>query len=265
MKKFVKQLLKNTYFSLSKAFVSGLTNRASILMYHSIGHNKAFFTVRPEEFEKQMKYLHEHGFIVVKLSELVDKLRRKENISNHVAITFDDGYADNCDEAFPILKKYRLEFTVFVATDFIGRSMTNSEGVTIPIMDDSKLQELVASGLAELMPHTASHKPLTMYANDSWKADIDKSHEYLVQSFHSSADIFAYPKGKFMKTVPDYLAEKGYIASVGVEEGLIRSDDDLFKLKRNSVDSTTSMTQFKGKLSKAIEWYVKCKPGGLNG
>jgi peptidoglycan/xylan/chitin deacetylase (PgdA/CDA1 family) len=206
-----------------------------------------------------MKHLKEHGYRIVKLSKLVESLMRGDDISGMVSVTFDDGYEDNFLIALPILKKYGIPFSVFVATDAIGGSMTNSEGVTLPMMDMRQLTEVVTGGLGEALPHTASHRPLTSYSDTAWKPDIERSRQVLMQQCGSAADIFAYPQGKYTKEIPEYLKEHGYRAAVTVREGLVSPQDDLFLLRRNSVDMTTTMAQFKGKVSAAIDVYMKLK------
>lgn len=112
----MKGILKTVLFSLLLPFLGSLKGRASILMYHSIGEGGAFFAVTEEDFEKQLLYLKRRGFVCITLSELVEKLERKEDVSSNVVLTFDDGYEDNYTKAFPLLKKYDIPATIFLIT-----------------------------------------------------------------------------------------------------------------------------------------------------
>ena len=84
-------------------------NVASILMYHSVGDNDLFFTVKEPDFEKQLKYLKKKNFNCLTLSELLDKREKKESLKNCVALTFDDGYLDNYEIVFPLLKNIKFQ------------------------------------------------------------------------------------------------------------------------------------------------------------
>ncbi len=75
--------------------------------------------VRPETFRMHCDYLASHCNVVT-LNELVSLIKSKAKIPpKTVAITFDDGWADNYQFALPILKDHKLPATVFLATGFI--------------------------------------------------------------------------------------------------------------------------------------------------
>lgn len=100
---------------------------AIILMFHSIASADAAEFINPanrltpDMFARQMAFLTAHRR-VVPLSQVADQL--VAGISppaNTVCITFDDGYLDNLTVAAPILERYRLPATLFLATGYVGR------------------------------------------------------------------------------------------------------------------------------------------------
>jgi peptidoglycan/xylan/chitin deacetylase (PgdA/CDA1 family) len=98
-----------------------LSKRFQILGYHKVSPDRHpfFEPLPPDIFEKQMEFLKSR-YRVLGLRELVERTVRGEVPERAVAITFDDGYRDNYDYAFPILQKYKLPATIFLATDAIG-------------------------------------------------------------------------------------------------------------------------------------------------
>ncbi|NBC95596.1 MAG: polysaccharide deacetylase family protein [Deinococcus-Thermus bacterium] len=92
---------------------------STVLAYHAVAdapsYASAAITVSPRAFERQMAYLAAR-YRVVPLDEALAARVADDRRENLVAITFDDGYADNLDVAVPILRKHGLTATFFVTT-----------------------------------------------------------------------------------------------------------------------------------------------------
>ena len=105
-----------------------IDSRLVILMYHRV--LPEFDPLRPDDitlpvFARCMRTL-KRFFNVVPLSEAVDGLRKGLLPRRSVAITFDDGYADNVTSAAPVLAELGLPATVFVTSGFLdGGRMWN--------------------------------------------------------------------------------------------------------------------------------------------
>ena len=101
--------------------------KVPILMYHYIepipSNNKdqirADLTVTPERFETQLKFLKERGYTSIDLYQFYGALARGAALPpKPIVFTFDDGYADMHEYAFPLMKKYGFTGTIFMITDF---------------------------------------------------------------------------------------------------------------------------------------------------
>src|SRR5438132_9371928 len=97
-----------------------LARRFQILAYHKVSPDPHpfFEPVHPALFEQQMQFLS-RCYRVMPLLEIVKRNVCGDVPDRAVAITFDDGYRDNYEYAFPILKKFGLPATIFVATGAI--------------------------------------------------------------------------------------------------------------------------------------------------
>jgi peptidoglycan/xylan/chitin deacetylase (PgdA/CDA1 family) len=99
----------------------------TILMYHGVSAESEFRGLRNaaqlhlprEDFIAQMRLLKKHRKVIA-ISEMVDGLRHGDDLSNTVALTFDDGYDNNLRVAAPILADHAMPASVFLATDHIG-------------------------------------------------------------------------------------------------------------------------------------------------
>lgn len=92
-----------------------------ILTYHRVNDDRdPFFPATSvETFSRQMEYLASH-YQVYSLEEIVQRLKARDVPEKALVVTFDDGYRDNYTNAFPILKRFSIPATVFLATDSIG-------------------------------------------------------------------------------------------------------------------------------------------------
>jgi peptidoglycan/xylan/chitin deacetylase (PgdA/CDA1 family) len=93
----------------------------SVFTYHRVNDNRdPFFpALSTQVFERQMQYIARH-YVVLPVEDLVERMALGSVPRNAVAITFDDGYRDNLTHAAPILARYHLPATIFLATGFIA-------------------------------------------------------------------------------------------------------------------------------------------------
>ena len=96
---------------------------ALVLLYHRIAaepHDPLGLCVAPDRFSEQLDVLR-RAHHVLDLQELVDGVRAGDVPDGAVALTFDDGYRDNAEEAEPRLAEARVGATLFATTSFIER------------------------------------------------------------------------------------------------------------------------------------------------
>ncbi|BFU93644.1 MAG: putative Polysaccharide deacetylase [Nitrospira sp.] len=124
------KLLAETYYYSGLAHVRN-RGRVAIVTYHRVvpndmvraEHIQPGMYVRTESFEAHAAYLRER-FVVLPFADLLEQWRTDglDSSKRYCVITFDDGWHDNYRYAFPVLKKYGLPATIFLATDYIGTS-----------------------------------------------------------------------------------------------------------------------------------------------
>ncbi len=240
----IKDILKTAWY-MSSRFLPA--SGAVILMYHSIGDNKEFFTVPTAEFERQMQYLKLKRYQVISLKNLVESLEQKKPISPRtIVLTFDDGYRDNFTKAFPILETCGFSASIFMVTNWIGTTVTIRTGEPMPILDQEEIKAMAASELIEFFPHTAHHMKLAQVDEATAEAEILESAEKLAALGVLKDRIFAYPFGLCNPPAVSVLRRLGFRAALTVKPGRVYPDADLLTLPRNSIDSRVSFNQFKG-------------------
>ena len=117
---FVQNIQNKLKGAVRKAY-KRTCSRGLILMYHSVGDELP----DPWSIRVTPKYFEEHLEVLKRLSKSMAfsnfaKANQEKTLEHgSVAVTFDDGYANNLHRAKPLLEKYEIPGTVFVASDFV--------------------------------------------------------------------------------------------------------------------------------------------------
>jgi peptidoglycan/xylan/chitin deacetylase (PgdA/CDA1 family) len=153
-----------------------VAKKVPIVAFHSIAdehdHLLHHLSLGVDVFERQLRHLKRAGFKTVTLHDVHAFLKGEKSLpSKSVVLTFDDGYLDNWVFAFPLLEKYEMKATIFVATDFVdpeprvrpnvrdvweghfARNQLNWWGH----LSWPELEAMVSSGLVDVQSHTRTH------------------------------------------------------------------------------------------------------------
>jgi peptidoglycan/xylan/chitin deacetylase (PgdA/CDA1 family) len=124
--------------------------------------------------------------------------------SLRVALFFDDGWKNQYDEAFPILKEFGFKATFAVITDYIGLDRETFKGR----MNHTELKELQNSGM-EIASHTKTHPHMLNLTHERLVDEIANSKKALTQ-LGFNVKTFVYPHGEWNQTIIGYVKEAGY-------------------------------------------------------
>jgi len=136
---------------LSVASPGGVRGRLSILIFHRVLAAKdQLIPDSPDvvEFEQQMKWVR-RWFNVLPLATAVEQLFEGSIPSRAMAITFDDGYADNLEVAAPLLARLGLHATFFVTTGYLGGTCMWNDRV-IEAIRSTRRRSIELAGLPAL-------------------------------------------------------------------------------------------------------------------
>lgn len=154
------------------------SERAPVLMYHRILSDRAGNSchVQPgmyvsgDTFEQQLRFLQER-FRVVFLDELLERSRAGKSLSGLCAITFDDGWIDNYTEAFPLLQRYEVPATIFLATGFIGTQRLFWPEELSRCLEHVDPQQLISKDVPIAMQHLGL--AMTRLERGDWEQFMD--------------------------------------------------------------------------------------------
>lgn len=179
-------------------------------------------------------------FIIVSLSEFLDKLERGDDISRHLVITFDDGYRDNHDFAAVHLKRSGLPASFFIATDFIGTNRIpwwdEEAGIVSEWMTWDQVRHLRGQGF-ELGAHTCSHVDLGVVTGAEAMDEIVRSGQRLSQELGAPVTLFAFPYGRKHQISDENLeiVKSRFRCCVSAYGGSVDTRSDPYRLQRTPI------------------------------
>ena len=159
--------------------------RVPVLVYHSVGdvfYNDPVYSMHPADLKEHIVHLKNLGYTYITM----DDLPELSQIKKPVIMTFDDGYADNYDNLFPLLKKQEAKAVVSVICSEIGAKGRLTE---------QQIREMSDSGLVSVQSHTMSHQALDTMSKDQLEYELWESKRRIGCITGKEPSAICYPMG----------------------------------------------------------------------
>lgn len=216
----------------------------AVLFYHRVANDQLNpWSVTESQFEEQMQWLLSN-FDMVTLEEAQRRVRTGVNARQAVAITFDDGYSDNCRFALPLMQRLGIPCTYFVSLAQVvhGTPFPHDAACGKPITPNTiaELRDLAASDV-EIGAHTRTHADLgRMTDRVALHDEVVVASEELQHLIGRPVRYFSFPYGRhenLNRQAFDLAFETGFEAVCSAYGGYNFPGDDPFHLQRIGVDA----------------------------
>lgn len=217
-------------------------DKAVIALFHRVDDalENDSITCSRRTFSAFCDFFRRH-FVVVSLGQLLERLRRGDDISRHLVITFDDGYRDNLEVAAPELTRRGLPACFFVATGFIGTERQApwdvENGITSRWMTWDDVRRLHGLGF-EIAAHTVNHVDLGRADEPQATREIVSSKEQLERELDVEVPHFSYPFGD-RENITDaaigVVREAGFHCCLSAFGGVVIPGSDPYRLERLAI------------------------------
>jgi peptidoglycan/xylan/chitin deacetylase (PgdA/CDA1 family) len=219
-----------------------------ILIYHQIGAGSGRqMDLAPAVFRGHVDWLQSQGSIV----GLGDALSGADdlNADRTYVLTFDDGYADFYENAFPHLRDRGIPFTLYLTTGHIETGESLHDGDR-PLSWDM-VGEMVESGLVTMGAHTHTHPDLRGLTMDAVEEEVERSNGIIEARTGRKATHFAYPKG-FWDPQAEAVIRRYYDTAVLGAGAPVTAATNPYRIHRVAIQASDRYLFFKRKISRGM-------------
>jgi peptidoglycan/xylan/chitin deacetylase (PgdA/CDA1 family) len=231
-----------------------------ILMYHRVVprlHAPDFTgnSITGQDFDDQMRWLSSRGYTCVPVAAIARAIADGEvdRLPAHsFAITFDDGYSDNYECAWPLLRRYGFTATMFLVTDQIGgvNEFDRALGVErVRMLSERQIQQMHAAGI-DFGSHTCSHPDLTALSEDRLQHELLDSKHAVESLLDAGCYAFCYPYGRRNAGIEAAVERGGYSLACGT----VSTRQAPFWLSRVDAARWTGRKFAAGLLERDLKW-----------
>jgi peptidoglycan/xylan/chitin deacetylase (PgdA/CDA1 family) len=178
-------------------------SKLRVLMYHKVSQNHHdFLTVTQEQLERQLLHL-KNTYHFIQLSDLESHLINAKTLpKNSLLITFDDGYMNNYELAYPIFKKLNIPFSIFLVSNYFGKSIEHDGLVQnfLGMKECAEMQDLV-----QFAYHSSQHQNIMELPENEWAKHIQNCKEFFENQGLKIQNFWAYTYGAYPKKNRDQL------------------------------------------------------------
>ena len=218
------------------------------LMYHRFNENKYPSTnIKIQDFIEHIKILETNNFHFVNPNNFENELK-KNKTTRKVLLTIDDGFSSFYENAWPILKKKKIPFILFVSTREVG---------AFNYMTWDQIREIMKEDFVEIGNHSHTHEYLVEETNDLILSDIKKSILIFKRELGKNSDFFSYPFGEYSLEFKKIIKSLGFKYAFGQHSGVMDETKDFYELPRYPINEKYGEIKRFNSLTKTLPFKYK--------
>tara|TARA_B100001063_G_C16755100_1_gene552663 strand:- start:360 stop:1418 length:1059 start_codon:yes stop_codon:yes gene_type:complete len=197
------------------------------LMYHRFEENKYPSTnIRISDFKKHLEIIQKSNIKFINPKNFKKELSENKK-QRKVLLTIDDGFLSFYNNAWPILKKNKIPFILFISTREVG---------SFNYMNWNQIKEIAKEDYVEIGNHSHTHEYLVDENNETIKADITKSINIFKNNLGKNSKFFSYPFGEYSINFKNIIKSLGFDYAFGQHSGVIDETKNFYELPRYPIN-----------------------------
>ena len=218
------------------------------LMYHRFEENKYPSTnIRIDDFEKHIKILQENNIRFINPKNFENEIKNNKK-QRKILLTIDDGFSSFYQNAWPLLKKEKIPFILFVSTREVG---------AFNYMTWDQIREISKEDFVEIGNHSHSHEYLVDESKDLILDDIKKSISIFKDQLGKNSEFFSYPFGEYSLEFKKLIKSLGFKYAFGQHSGVIDETKDFYELPRFPINEKYGEIKRFNSLTKTLPFKYK--------
>ena len=192
------------------------------IMYHRFNEDKYPSTnIQIDVFKEHLQIIKDSKFDFYNPREFENKFNSPKQ-NKKILLTIDDGFKSFYMEAWPILKREKIPFILFISTEPVGKN---------GYMNWDQIKEIEKFEFVEIGHHSHSHKYLIDKTNEEFISDIEIANSLFLKNLGYIPTLFSYPFGEYSKFMKEYISNN-FKLSFGQHSGVIDINKNKFELPR---------------------------------
>jgi len=222
------------------------------LMYHRFEENKYPSTnVKINEFINHIKILENNQISFINPINFEDELKNNKT-QRKVLLTIDDGFESFYQNAWPVLKKKKIPFILFVSTREVG---------AFNYMSWDQIREINKENFVEIGNHSHTHEYLVDENKEVIISDIKQSMKIFKKELGKNSVFFSYPFGEYSLEFKEIIKSLGFKYAFGQHSGVMDETKDFYELPRFPINEKYGEVKRFTSLTKTLPFkYKKITP-----
>ena len=193
------------------------------LMYHRFEENKYPSTnIKIADFKSHLEILRESNIKFINPKDFEKEINDNKK-QRKLLLTIDDGFLSFYNNAWPLLKKNKIPFILFVSTREVG---------AFNYMSWDQIKEISKENFVEIGNHSHTHEYLVDETDEIIEADIQKSINIFKEKLGKNSEFFSYPFGEYSENFKYIIKKLGFKYAFGQHSGVIDETKNLYELPR---------------------------------
>jgi len=196
-------------------------------MYHRFEENKYPSTnIKIADFIKQIDLIKKSGFRFIDANNFEDNLVNLKS-ERKILLTIDDAFKSFYDQAWPLLKKDKIPFILFVNTREVGSS---------GYMTWDQIRKIAKEKFVHIGNHSYSHDYLIDKTDEEITNDINLAVLDFKKNLKYNSSFFSYPFGEYSNSFKNIIKNFGFKYAFGQHSGVVDESKDFYELPRFSIN-----------------------------